>query len=242
MGEDFFMPWMSYVKDDNATDSKNKAIDAQTKAADNTLQLQRDQFEYQKTLNQPFYDTGLKGFNAYAQNAMSGIGPDGKFNPVTSDSFKWQQQQNQLNNSRTLRSLGRENSSYGMGEQFKSNQNLAANEYDKQLARLADLTNIARGGASAMANASAGFANSAGSTLTNQGNNIANAQLAGGLMNQNSMFNNQQNGMSLANLGMKLYDKFGNNSGSGGDSSSGWSTTSGQYGDSSYNGDGQLWD
>ena len=161
------------------------------------------------------------------------------FNPTETSAYKWQQQQANQNNSRTLRALGRENSSYGMGEQFKTQQNLASAEYDKQLGRLADLTNIARGGASSLASAGNNYANTAGGMLINNGNNQANATLAGNQIQQNGLYNGIQSGMSLANLGLKAY-----NSGAwaGGGGGSGWSTTNGAYGDSSYNGNGQLWD
>jgi len=233
MGEDFLTPWMSAVKNNSASKANNAAIMAQaiananaqaatTKATDDALQLQRDQFEYQKSLQQPFFDTGKPAFDAYAKEVMTGVGKDGSFTPKESDSYKWQLEQANKNNSRILRALGRENSSYGMGEQFKSQQGLAATEYDKQLARLADLTNIARGGASSLASASSGFTNAAGQTIlgegnnlsslyTNLGENVANSNLAGGMLKQNSMFNAQQNMGSLANLGLKAYDTFKNN-------------------------------
>lgn len=265
MGEDFFTPWMTKEKADNAKDASNAAIVAQSKASDQSiaaatkasedaLKLQREQFEYQKSLQQPFFETGKPAFDAYAKEVMTSVAPDGSFTPKESEAYKWQLGQAEKNNSRTLRALGRENSSYGMGEQFKSQQNLASNEYDKQLARLADLTNIARGGASSLATASSGYTNAAGQNMlnqgsvlsdiyANQGNNAANATLAGGMLAQNSLYNTQQNLGSLANLGLKAYDTFkSNGSGSSADSSGGWSTTSGEYGDASYNGDGQLWD
>jgi uncharacterized membrane protein YebE (DUF533 family) len=100
------------------------------------------------------------------------------------------------------------------------NRNLAASEYDKQLGRLADLTNIARGGASSLAGASTGYTNAAGQNITNMGNNQANASLAGGMLKQNSLYNNQQNGMSLANLGLKAYDAY--NQYSSNQDSQGW--------------------
>jgi len=266
MGEDFFTPWMSAVKADDASnasrraanlqaEASDKSLELQTKAYEDALALQKEQFAYQKSLQQPFFETGKPAFDAYAKEVMTSVAPDGSFTPKESEAYKWQMGQAEKNNSRTLRALGRENSSYGMGEQFKSQQNLAANEYDKQLARLADLTNIARGGASSLATASSGYTNAAGQNMlnqgsalsdiyTNQGNNAANATLAGGMLAQNSLYNTQQNMGSLANLGLKAYDAFKSNgsSGSSTDSSGGWSTTSGDYGDDSYNGDGQLWD
>jgi len=145
------------------------------------------------------------------------------FNPTETDAYKWQQSQMEKNTGRTLRSLGRANSTYGMNVMADSNKNLAASEYDKQLSRLADLTNIARGGSSSLASASAGFSTGAGNNLTNQGNNAANASLGIGMANQNKMYNSQQSMNSLANLGLKIYDI---NKNSGGDTS-GWGSYNG---------------
>lgn len=146
------------------------------------------------------------------------------FNPTETDAYKWQQSQMEKNTGRTLRSLGRANSTYGMNVMADSNKNLAASEYDKQLSRLADLTNIARGGSSSLASASAGFSTGAGNNLTQQGNNAANASLGIGMANQNKMYNSQQSMNSLANLGLKIYDM---NRNSGGDNSGGWGSYNG---------------
>lgn len=179
---------------------------AQQAGANNALQLQREQFEYQKRLNEPFYNKGLQGFDQYASAVTGKPGPDGKvWTPTESPAYQWQQQQMEKNTGRTLRSLGRANSTYGMNVMADQNRNLAASEYDKQLGRLADITNIARGGASSLTGASSTYGTNAATNITNSANNQANASLSGGLMNQNNIYNNQQNLMSLANLGLKAY-------------------------------------
>jgi len=312
---------------DDPADAANAAINAQTNSSASALQLQRDQFNYQKSLQDPFFKGSLPAYyslvgaitgqpqsyvdpnytqlskNEVAEDILGKItsgaikptsdvwidpgenrqdalnrimndpmfkdqfsttqyrGQDGTitgnapmiqakaFNPTETDAYKWQQQQMEKNTGRTLRSLGRSNSSYGMNVMADQNRNLAASEYDKQLGRLADLTNIARGGASSLANASTGYTNAAGQNMISQGNNLANASLAGGQLAQNSLYNSQQNLGSLANLGLKAYSAWnGSNDGgyepygNGSNDYGGWSTTEGQYGDSSYSGDGQLWD
>lgn len=269
---------------DDPADAANAAISAQTKASDSAMQLQRDQFNYQKSLQDPFFQGSLPAYYSLVgaitgqpqsyvdpnytqlskaqvaedilgkitsgtvkptsdvwidpgenrQDALNRImndpafksqfetpqymGPNGQitgqapmiqakaFNPTETDAYKWQQSQMEKNTGRTLRSLGRANSSYGMNVMADQNRNLAASEYDKQLGRLADLTNIARGGASSLAQASTGYTNAAGQNMINQGNNLANSSLAGGMLKQNSLYNNQSNLAGLANLGLKGYD------------------------------------
>lgn len=129
-----------------------------------------------------------------------------EFNPTETDAYKWQQSQMEKDTGRTLRSLGRANSTYGMNVMADQNRNLAASEYDRQLGRLADLTNIARGGSSALAGAASGYANSAGQKIMDGGNNQANASLAGAAIQQQGLYNGIQSGMSLANLGLKAYN------------------------------------
>lgn len=267
---------------DDPEDAKNKAIDNEKQASANALKLQRDQFDYQKQINQPFYDRSLPGYMSlvsaitgkpqqyndpqyhqlegrdaaseawkkiqadtslassdfwkdvgHGEDPLGRIMRDGSLSQLTqgyykgpkgdvvtdvpqlnsgtwkpqdTEAYKWQNEQLDKNMGRSLRALGRSNSTYGMNAMSDAKKGLAASEYDKQLGRLADLTNIARGGASTLANASTGFTNAAGQNMLNNGTNMANASLAGGMLKQNSLYNNQQNGMSLANLGLKTYD------------------------------------
>lgn len=210
-------------------DAAENAANIQAASAQSELDLKKQQFDYQKEINQPFYDKGLAGFEAYQKNVMSGVDANGNFNPTQSDAYKFQEK----DLGRTLRSMGRSKSSYGMNVMNRA----AATEYDKQLSRLADLTNIARGGASSLGSASGAYATGAGNTLQNMGDNQANATLAGGMMQQNSIYNGINSATSLGNLGLKAYGAYNQ-----AQPAQGWSTTGGQYGDASYSGDGQLWD
>lgn len=164
------------------------------------------------------------------------------FQPTETDAYKWQQSQMEKNTRRSLRSLGRENSTFGMDAIGDQNRNLAATEYDKQLGRLADLTNIARGGSSALAGASAGFSNQQQQGITNMGNNLANANLAGGMLKQNSLYNNQSNLGSLANLGIKAWDAY-KNSGSTTDNGYGatWNDSGGDINNVDFGDDWGTW-
>jgi hypothetical protein len=265
---------------ENAADAAGDAAGQQGQASAAALQLQRDQFNYQKSLNEPFYKGSMPAYyqylsavtgqpqsyvdpnapgaktltdqeiqaaniaaikqqfpdwtdnmiaiglkrgeglpyqmgGTYYRDANGGISTEapasamkstGVWTPTETPAYAWQQEQANKNNSRTLRALGRENSSYGMGEQFKTQQNLAANEYDKQLSRLSDLTNVARGGASTLTQGGNAYSTDAANNLINSGNNQANATLAGGMMQQNNLYNAISTGMGVLNTGLKAYN------------------------------------
>lgn len=201
----------------NANDAVNTASATQAAATDKTIQLQRDQFEYAKGLNQPFFEGSLPGYYSYL-DAITGKRQTytdpatGKqvtteaFNPAETDAYKWQQSQMEKNTGRTLRALGRSNSTYGMNVMADQNRTLAANEYDKQLGRLADLTNIAKGGASSLTGAGQTYSTNAGNTLTTAANNQANATLAGSQISQNNLYNTIGSIGSGVNTGINLYN------------------------------------
>lgn len=268
-----------------AQESADKAISQQQAASDRAMTLSENQFDYQRQLNEPFYNLGLPAFGTLAATVTGqpstyadpryqkladddinrltdewiqskGLpsqytfdyrsrpelladmpykhggtyyrGPSGEivdkvptvtaqaFQPQDSPAFQWQKERTLADLGRTLRMQGRSNSTAGLNATGRVLGDLNASEYDKQLGRLADLTNIARGGASTLAGASAGFTNAAGSNLLNMGANQANATLAGSALRQNNLYNNQQSAMSLANLGLKLYDQYKNNNSGGG--------------------------
>jgi hypothetical protein len=132
--------------DTSAEDAQNKAIEQQASASDKALKLQQEQFDYQKSLQDPFFKGSLPSYynlvdaisgqrQPYADpnyikvvngpNAGKYQGLNGEivdtppmlqsqaFNPTETDAYKWQQQQMDKNTGRTLRSLGRSNSTYG---------------------------------------------------------------------------------------------------------------------------------
>lgn len=200
----------SAISADASKSASNKARDAQSQASGQALDLEREQFEYQKKLNEPFYNLGLPGMASYASGILgtpqeytdlAGNKQTAQvWNPQETEAYKWQQQQVEKNLGRSLRAMGRYNSTFGADAIAKSNRDLAASEYDKQFGRLADLTNVSRGGASSLAATSNAFANNAGSNIINAGNNQANAQLANGLIKTNAI-NSGVNGLfSLANI------------------------------------------
>ena len=205
----------SNVAANKASNAADDASKRQASSAKTALELEKEQFEYQKQLNEPFYNMGLPAAASYA-SAITGepqkyVGLDGVertsevWRPEETDAYKWQQSQMEKNTNRSLRAMGRYNSTYGMDAITKGNRDLAASEYDRQLGRLSDLTNVARGGASSLSALSGQYANNAGTNIVNSGNNQANSMLAGGLISSNATNNNVQGLYSLANMGMQYY-------------------------------------
>ena len=265
----------SNVAANKAANAASDAAKLQSSASSDALRLESDQFEYQKQLNEPFYNMGLPAARDYAsaitgkpqsyadpsyqrmsddeiyalnrrdiQDRYAGQsignldkfladrpkenkydplktyyrGPDGTISdkapptltseawqPEETNAYKWQQNQMEKNTSRSLRAMGRYNSTYGMDAITKGNRDLASSEYDRQLGRLSDLTNVARGGASSLSALSGQYANNAGNNIVAAGNNQANSMLAGGLIKTNAMNNNVDGLYSLANMGMQYY-------------------------------------
>lgn len=277
----------TYASNKSASATKG-AANTQAAATNRALDLDRDKYEYGKTLQEPFYKSSLPAyfnyvdaitgerqdyadpnytklseddirsenyrdlqtrrnsgdrfFGKYSDNDLAkaldrnptllaydptktyyrdpngGISTNAppilqskEFNPTETPAFRWQQSQMEKNTGRTLRSLGRANSTFGMNVMGDQNRNLAASEYDRQLGRLADLTNIARGGASSLAGAASGYADSSGQKIMNNGNNQANASLAGAAIKQQGLYNSIQSGASLANLGLQAYNSMPKN-------------------------------
>lgn len=195
---------------EDPAEAAQKAAETQEKA----FQLQKEQFEYQKELQRPFYEEGLPAYREMVSAITGKPSPTtGKaWTPETTPAFQWQQAEQEKALGRSLRALGRENSTFGQSARTRGTQSLLASEYDKQLGRLADLTNIARGGASSLAGASTGFSQQAGQ----QGAQQANAILGGSLLRQGNLYSGMQNLGGLAQLGLQAYQAYKKPSGGGG--------------------------
>lgn len=179
--------------------SANQAGKAAQGAARNELELKQQQFDYQKQLNQPFYDKSLPALDSLVSGIRGTVDPNtGRtWTPQDSPALDWQRQQLDKNMGRRLRALGRENSTFGLNSMGDAYNNLYANEYDKQLGRLADLTNIARGGASSLSNISNQRVGAIG--------NYTEGMLAGDLIKQQGYNNAIQTGLSGINAAAGIY-------------------------------------
>lgn len=257
------MSWANAL-DTSAEDTANKAIDQQTSTANKSLALQESMYNKGQADFKPFLEAGTGALSRLQSLEDSGIGTDPEYQKYLADMkdiaygkpgdiyndpvYKFQQEEASRDLSRKLRSMGRENSTYGMNALGRQSNQLAVDQYGRitgdrfsrlsglagtrystlmdKYNRLRDLAGSGQAAAGMTANAGANYGQSASNTLSSLGANQASATLAGGLMkagqNQNS-FNNMS---SLANLGLKAYDKWGGNStGSG----------KGLYGDTGFN-------
>lgn len=148
-------------------------------------------------------------------------------NPI----YQFQRDEANKGLSRKLRSLGRENSTYGMDAFGKQNNQLALDTTNQLIGldnsrfgrlsglaatryntlqdyynRLRDLAGSGQSAAGMTSNAGANYAAGAGATLSNLATNQGNAALAGGAIRAGATQNLANNAMSLANLGMKYYN------------------------------------
>lgn len=123
--------------------------------------------------------------------------------PETTPAFQWQQAEQEKALGRSLRALGRESSTFGQSARTRGTQSLLASEYDKQLGRLADLTNIARGGASSLAGASTGYTQNVMGGLGQIGAVGAQSALAQSLMKRGNLYGGVQ---GAAQLGKGIWD------------------------------------
>lgn len=239
------------------------AAEQQDVRAQEGLALQREMYNKGQADFRPFLEAGTGALSRLSEmNAGGGIASDPQYqqylaemsgmtdptkyltdskavfdNPI----YKFQRDEANKNLSRSLRSLGRENSTYGINAMGKQNNQLAVdatnqligldnNRFSRlsglagtryasladQYNRLRDLAGSGQSAAGMTSNAGSNYGQSASQTLSNLGNNQANATLAGGIMRAGQSQNNFNNLSSLANLGMKAYDRWGNNDNGGG--------------------------
>lgn len=224
------------------------------------MALQEKQYEKGQADFKPFLEAGTGALSQLGRmNAGEGIAGDPQYqkylaemegmrdptkyltnadeifnNPI----YKFQRDEANKGLSRSLRSLGRENSTYGLNAMGKQNNQLALDATNQligldntrfsrlsglagtryasladQYNRLRDLAGSGQAAAGMTSNAGANYGNSVTQTLTNMGNSRANAAMAGSLMSAGSRQNGFNNLSSLANLGLKAYDRWGNKGG-----------------------------
>jgi len=197
-------------KASKATQQGIKAASATEAAA---LAQQKEIYDQQRADAKPYMDlgsTGVESYNKFTSDPTS---------YMNSPAYEWQQGQIDKNMGRTLSSLGRRNSSYGMGALATAKGNLAAQEYDAAYNRMLDPIRI---GQTALASTNQAGANMQ-TNYGNYGNNIAGlnmasgqdkAQLEMGISQWNTRFNNNSlNSLSsLAGSVSSLYGRGGGSS------------------------------
>jgi hypothetical protein len=177
------------------------------------------------------------------------------FKPENTEAYQWQKK-------RTLEDLGNQMNLLGRGRGSTVQANataralgdLNANEYEKGYNRLftqkqdyvnnlLNLGKTAQGAAGSTSSLGQSAAAGSAGAFMNQGNSLVNLGQQGYANRQQGMSNLYGGIGAAANIyatGRK--GGWWGGADGGGDAGAGWDTTSGQYGDASYNGDGQLWD
>jgi len=144
----------SYFNAKQASDTQQKATDANTDVANKALAQQKDIYDQEVARNKPFYDTGVNA-NANLDKMVNG-GYDIKSSPAAQ--YELTQGTKSLNRQLAARGLlGSGNAAQRLSE---LSSGVAANDYSQQYSRLLDQVKIGTG-----ASASAGAASS---TLSNQ--------------------------------------------------------------------------
>jgi hypothetical protein len=178
-----------------------KAAQTQADAAANALKLQRDMFDYQKSLLEPYRAAGTKALERLS-GAM-GLGGQGS-----------QQQMLEMDPGygfrlgEGLKALERMQASRGnflsggamkAGQRFA--QDTASQEYDRAFGRLSDIAGIGRSTSTQMGNAASGFGTSAGNIMGQEANALAAGRMGrasaytgavGGVLNSFQNYLNRQ--------------------------------------------------
>jgi len=164
-----------------------KAAETQSQAAANALALQREMFEYQKGLLEPYRTAGTKALERLS-GAM-GLGGQGS-----------QQQMLEMDPGygfrlgEGLKALERMQASRGnflsggalkAGQRFA--QDTASQEYDRAFGRLSDIAGIGRSTGAQLGNAASGFGTSAGNIMGQEANALAAGRAARGSAYSNAI-------------------------------------------------------
>lgn len=168
------------------------------------LLRQQQMYKEQKRLNEPFYNAGIGSLGSLSAAINGTVDPNTgrSWTPETGAGFKWQEDQLNKNLNKRLSSLGRSDSTFGLNAATDAKRALYASEYDKQLGRLGDMVNIARGGANALSSAAGNYGNNTSGMLGDIGANNSNAKLAYYSSLANSMSKNAANAGKLASGGL----------------------------------------
>jgi len=166
-----------FVKDFTGQTAAEKANAAQQKAIkENQARLQ------------PLYDMTLPGAESYYAASAGQVDPrTGRpWSPANNPAFQWQQEQLNKQMGRSLRALGRSNSTFGMNTLADANRDLIASEYDRGYNRLGNAEAAFRG-----------YLTGTNANTTASGNSTADMELAKGAI-KNQLFMAGLKGLSMA--------------------------------------------
>lgn len=187
-----------------------KAAGAQTAAANNQIELQREMWQQTRDDLSPWRTGGNTAQQALLYELGLGLAPTidggayGGFTKTPGYDYRLQQGQNAIEASAAAR--GGLNSGATMQALQENGQNFASNEYGNYLARLGGLSDAGMGAAGATANANA----NAASGISNALGSIGNAQAAGAIGQGNAWGNALGNVYGVTNYQRQLTGNAGN--------------------------------
>lgn len=177
----------------------DNAADAQAKAAERSLQLQRDIFNQTTENFAPYRNAGKQGLNAFLYEMGLAAKPNTFYKGFQeTPGYKFQFDQGTQAVNALAGARGGLNSGRTMQELTGFGQGLASQEYGKHLDRLTGITNMGTSAAANQASAGQNYANNAGNALMAGGQaqaqgyiNGANA-ISGGFNNALGAYQYQQ--------------------------------------------------
>lgn len=166
----------------------NNAAGLQAQSEADSLALQKEMFDKQVELNQPWQDAGLKALDNYASNPAFKF----SYDDLTADpSYKFRQQQGV--NAMDMSAAAKGKILSGAQDKALANygQNLASEEYQNAYSRALgtyntnantqlNVANLGRGATGQTSQAAQNYANSASNTMANSANSQAQSQIAAG--------------------------------------------------------------
>jgi hypothetical protein len=150
-----------------------KAAETQSQAAANALALQREMFEYQKGLLEPYRTAGTKALERLS-GAMGLGGPGSQQQMLEMDpgyGFRLGEGLKALERMQASRGNFLSGGALKAGQRFA--QDTASQEYDRAFGRLSDIAGIGRSTSTQMGNAASGFGTSAGNIMGQEANALA---------------------------------------------------------------------
>lgn len=150
-----------------------KAAETQSQAAANALALQREMFEYQKSLLEPYRTAGTKALERLS-GAMGLGGPGSQQQMLEMDpgyGFRLGEGLKALERMQASRGNFLSGGALKAGQRFA--QDTASQEYDRAFGRLSDIAGIGRSTSTQMGNAASGFGTSAGNIMGQEANALA---------------------------------------------------------------------
>lgn len=182
--------------------ANEKAKTAEERMFDKNLALQQEQWDYQKSINQPWMDAGKRGLSEYERLLQD----PSSITKQPGYQFRLDQGlEGVTNSSAAAGTLLSGNTLKGLTEY---GQNFATNEYQNVLNRYTNLANYGVGGTAAAMGGSQGYAANLGNLYTQQGQNLSNFYMNQGQIKANAANQRHANTMGMINTGLSVASLF----------------------------------